>query len=294
MSLFGKIHPITTLLFLSCALVSSLYAGTFTEDSLHIAAYCEKMETGDTANARAFLLTLSENLDDELARKANFLLAKMALDAGDFEGVHEAITLGVPEVLNDWATYWEALAFQKADRPMDAAISFACLATDSVSILAEEALWRLATLTLERGHIDSTIRLVSRYRVQFPEGPHRQEIELLEASALVLLRDYASAVECLYRAELLNPTTEAGKQAEFKRLSFKQLYAFEPRPWTLEEIRTRLEAFFRAQSYKTASAWVEELLLRKPSPMLEDLALYWKGTLLAKTGKHRAAIAALT
>jgi len=292
--MFPKYSVPITLLTLPCIFVSSLCAGTLAEDSLHIAAYHEKMETGDTAAARAVLRTLSENPDDELARKANFLLAKMALDAGDFEGVHEAIALGVPETLGDWATYWEALAFQKADRSTEAAVSFACLAADSFSILAEEALWHLAALTLEKGFIDSTIRLVHHYRLRFPDGAHSQEMELLEASALVLLQDYDEAVECLFRAELMNPTTQAGKQAEFKRLSFRQLYGFEPRSWTPDEIRLRLEALSRAQSYETALGWVEELLLRKPSPVLEDILLYWKGRLLAKTGKHRAAIAALT
>ena len=132
-------------------------AGTFTEDSLQIASYYEKVQSGDSAGARDWLFVLSENPDDELARKANFLLAKNAYDAGDFDGVLEAIALGVPELLNDWGMYLRALAYLEMGRPTDAASSLWQLAMDSTSSLAEEGLWRLAELVLEKGYIDSTI-----------------------------------------------------------------------------------------------------------------------------------------
>lgn len=282
------------ILTLLCFVARSVFAGTFAEDSLHIAAFYQKVESGDSAGARALLFALSENPDDELARKANFLLAKTAFDAGDFDAVHEAAALGIPEALSDWGAYLQAMAYLEVGRSTDAARCLARLAADPISVLAEEGLWRLASLALEKGYIDSTIRLTTRYRVRFPDGPHRQEIELLKASALVLLREYAAAVECLYRAELLGPTTEAGKKAELKRLSFRQFYAFEPRPLNLTEIKRHLEALDQAQAYNTATLWIEELLGKADSPKLEDILLYWKGRVLARRGRHREAIPVLT
>lgn len=277
-----------------CFFACSVFAETFAEDSLHIAAFYEKVESGDSTGAQELLLTLSENPDDELARKANFLLAKMAFETDDFNGVHEAIALGIPESLSDWGGYLQAMAFLEGERPADAAASLAQLASDSGSVLAEEGLWRLATLALEKGYIDSTIRLTTHYRVRFPDGPHRQEIELLKASALIILREYAAAVECLYRAELLGPTTDAGKKAELKRFSFRQLYAFEPRPLNLTETKRRLEMLAEVGAYKTATLWVEELLPKAVSPEFEDILLHWKGKLLARRRRHQDAIPVLS
>jgi len=274
-----------------CSGVSVVRGGTFREDSLYLAAFWERVSTGDSASARTVLLALSENPVDELARKANFLLAKMAFDAGDFDGVHEAIALGIPEPLGDWATYLQARAYQESNRTTDAAECFARLASDSVSILTEEALWSLASLILDKGLIDSTIRLATLHHQRFPDGAYRQKMELIEASARIILQEYTEAVECLYRAELLDPTSETGKQADLKLLSFKQFYAFEPRPRSADEIVKRLEALVRVRAYKQALAWVEELLAAPHPVDLEDMLLYWKGTLLAMTGKHREAIA---
>jgi TolA-binding protein len=281
-------------LIVLCFLVRPVLAGTFAEDSLHIAAFYQKVESGDSAGARALLSALSENPDDELARKANFLLAKRAFDAGGLDGVHEAVALGIPDVLSDWGAYLQALAYLEVGRSADAGESLADLASDPVSVLAEESLWRLADLVFEKGYIDSTIRLTTRYRVQFPDGPHRQDIELLKASALVLLREYAAAVECLYRAELMGPTTDAGKKAELKRLSFKQLYAFEPRPMSVTEIKRRLEALAEARAHNTATLLVEELLPKAASTELEDILLYWKGVLLARKGQQSDAMKVLS
>jgi soluble lytic murein transglycosylase len=295
MSLLNRVYWlifVTAAIFLAQSL--ELRAGTLAEDSLYIAAFHDKIESGDSAGARALLVSLSENPDDELARKANFLLAKMALDATDYVGVHEAIALGTPEALSDWATYFDALAYEQSDQPAGAATRFACLAADSVSILAQEALWHLATLALDKGYVDSTIRIVEQYRLRFPAGAHRQEMELLEASARVLVQDYAAAVECIYRAELQNPTTDAGRQAELKHLSFKQLYAFEPRPWTPDEIRQYLDALTKARAYDSAMLWIDDHLSKSPPPALEDMLLYWKGIVLAKKGNCRAAIATWT
>jgi len=292
-SLYRKIVHAIPFLAILCW-VSFTQAGTFHEDSLYLAAYWERVGAGDSANARAVLLALSENPDDELARKANFLMAKMAFNAGDFDGVHEAIALGIPELLGDWATYLQARAYQESNRSTDAAECFARLASDSVSILAEEAQWSLASLTLEKGLIDSTIRLVTSYYERFPDGIFSQKMELIEASARILLQDYEEAVECLYRAELLDPTTEAGKQADSKLLSFRQFYGFEPRSRSADEIVKRLEALVRARANRQAIAWVEELLAAPHPSDYEETLLYWKGTLLAMTGKHREALAVLS
>lgn len=274
--------------------VSFTQAGTFHEDSLYLAAFWERVGAGDTANARTVLLALSENPDDELARKANFLMAEMAFNTGDFDGVHEAIALGIPEPLKDWATYFQARAYQETNRSTDAAECFARLASDSVSILAEEALWNMASLTLEKGLIDSTIRLVILHRERFPDGIYSQKMELIEASARISLQEYEEAVECLYRAELLDPTTEAGKQAESRLFSFRRFYDFEPRSRSVDEIVKRLEALVRAHANKQAIAWVEELLATPHPSIYEETLLYWKGTLLAMTGKHREALAVLS
>ncbi len=283
------IHAIP--LFAIFCWVSLTQAGTFREDSLYLAAFWEKVSIGDSASARSMLIALSENPDDELARKANFLLAKMALDSRDFDGVHEAIALGISEPLGDWATYLQARAYQERNRTSDAAECFARLASDSVSILTEEALWNLASLILDKGLIDSTIRLAALHRQRFPDGAYRQKVELIEASARIFLQEYEEAVECLYRAELLDPTSETGKQAELKLLSFKRFYAFEPRPRSNDEIVKRMETLVRVRAYKQALSWVEELLAAPHSSSFDDTLLYWKGTLLATTGKHREAIA---
>ncbi|MBU1937319.1 tetratricopeptide repeat protein, partial [bacterium] len=118
-----NISQIFRLVLLLCFIfcVHPAIAGTFTEDSLQIAAYYEKVQSGDSAGARDWLFVLSNNPDDELARKANFLLAKTTFDAGDFDGALEAIALGVPELLNDWGTYLKALAYLEVGRPTDAA-----------------------------------------------------------------------------------------------------------------------------------------------------------------------------
>ncbi len=276
------------LIFVLC--VYPAVAGTFTEDSLQIAAYYEKVQSGDSAGARDWLFALSENPDDELARKANFLLAKTAFDADDFDGALEAIALGVPELLNDWGAYLKALAYLEVGRPADAATTLGRLAADSTSSLAEEGLWRLAALALEKGYIDSTIRLTSRYRVWYPDGPYHQEIELLKASALILLKEYEATIECLYRAELMGPATKAGKQAELKRLSMKHLYGFESRELSATEIERRLTALQEARAYNTAALWIEELSAGSRASELEEILLYYKGTLLARRGKHEQAL----
>ncbi len=277
------------LCFVFC--VHPAIAGTFTEDSLQIAAYYEKVQSGDSAGARDWLFVLSNNPDDELARKANFLLAKTTFDAGDFDGALEAIALGVPELLNDWGTYLKALAYLEVGRPTDAAESFWDISEDTTSSLAEEGLWRLSALTLEKGYIDSTIRLTNRYRVWYPDGVYRQEIELLKASALILLKEYEAAVECLYRAELMGPTTEAGKEAELKRLSMKQLYGFEPRKLSAAEIENRLIALQEASASNTAVLWIEELSAGARASELEEILLYYKGTLLSRRGNQKDALA---
>ena len=288
-----RIHQKIRLFFLIffSALAGAAFAGTWTEDSLQIASYYEKVQSGDSAGARDWLFALSENPDDELARKANFLLAKTAFDADDFDGVLEAIALGVPELLNDWGMYLKALAYLEVGRPADAATTLGRLAADSTSSLAEEGLWRLATLALEKGYIDSTIRLTSRYRVWYPDGTYRQEIELLKASALILLKEYEAAVECLYRAELLGPATAAGKQAELKRLSMKHLYGFESRKLSATEIERRLEVLQKARAYNTAGLWIEELSAGSRASELEEILLYYKGTLRSRRGKHEEALA---
>lgn len=287
-----KIFPL--FLIVSCLLAHSVSGGTFAEDSLHIAAFYEKVNSGDSAGAHQWLLTLSENPDDELARKANFLLAKTAFDVGDFDGVLEALALGIPKPLYDWGMYLHALAYLEIGRTTNAAENFSRLASDTTSALAEEGLWRLSSLAFEKGYIDSTIRLTNRYRVRFPNGPYRQDIEILKASALVLLKEYESAVECLYRAELMGPMTDAGKKAELKRLAFKQLYAFEPRNLSLAETERYLEALAQAHAYKTATLWINEHLSRARSTDFEDLLLYWKGSMFSRRGKREQALSALT
>jgi soluble lytic murein transglycosylase len=271
-----------------------LYGGTFREDSLRLAAYWEKVATGDSTGARAVLLALSEDPDDELARKANFILAKAALDAHDFDGTLEAIALGTPELLKDWATYFQARTYQMSDRPSDAADCFARLASDTVSILAEESMWNLANLILDKGLIDSTIRVVALYRERFPDGYFRQKMELIEASARTLLQEYHEAIECLYRAELLDPTSDEGRQADLKLMSFQRFYNFKPRSWNHDEIVKRLEVLERERAFKQAIAWVEELLDTPHPETFADTLLCWKGNLLSSSGKHRDAIAVLS
>ena len=289
LNISGKFRLLFLLIF--ALHVYPAVAGTFTEDSLQIASYYEKVQSGDSAGARDWLFVLSENPDDELARKANFLLAVTAFDEDDFDGVLEAIALGVPELLDDWGTYLKALAYLEVGRTSDAATSFWSLAGDSASLLAEEGLWRLAALALEKGYVDSTIRLTSRYRVWYPDGSYRQEIELLKASALILLKEYEAAVECLYRAELMGPTTKAGKQAELKRLSVKHLYNYESRELSATEIERRLTAFQEARAYTTAGLWIEELSAGPHRSELEEILLYYKGSLLSRRGKHEEALA---
>ena len=258
------------------------------EDSARFALYWAKLEAGDSAGGREYLLSLGGEGKERTGALTGLVLAWQASQTGDWADVPPLLDAALPSELSDYALWLKAEALNHAGQTLLSDSLWATLAQDTTSVLWPEAVAHMAERAVDTGQLAVYDSLAARLRRLPQEGEAVQSLATQAADALAAGGHYEEAVNRLYDAYLSAPQA---KTAEFVLQMIRTLqtrHAMPPRALTLEERRREFAALDRASAFAVGLRRAEEMV-----PTTEDertFREFYRGRFLCGLGRHGEAV----
>jgi soluble lytic murein transglycosylase len=276
------------LLFSLCGLCG---AATLHEDSARFASFWAKLETGDTAGAREYLLNLGGEGKERTGALAGFLLAWQAYLTGDWGDVPPLLDSALPPELADYALWLKADALDHAGQSAVADGLWTVLAQDTTSVLWGDAEAHVAGRVVQAGQLAIYDSLAARLRALPNASEAVQSLAMQAAEALAAQQRHAEAVDRLYEAYLYAPQAKSADLVLQTVRAFQTRYGFAPRSLTLDERKREFAALDKANAFAVGLRRVEDMA---PTTNAErSVRDFYRGRFLSGLGRHGEAIAVL-
>jgi soluble lytic murein transglycosylase len=288
-----RLFPAIFIVAVLLSRTGNLSAASLTEDSVRFAACWLRLQAGDTTAAEAFLKALSDSSDTSISRTANFYSAWLALARGRKAEVSSSLARGVPPELADYALRLEASALVSANREESADSLWTALAFDTCTIHAAEACRQLGRRASDARNLDLLQRLIERCEQIGSDPELKQELARGAATAETRLQKHEMAVDRLWSAYLLDPSTAAAAEIRDDLRQYTRRYGYAPRELTAAELERELLQLAESGSNKTGLSRVTQELQRASGPQNADLLSHFKGRFEAGLRRYREAVATL-